>query len=331
MKSKTVSILKAFGIFLLILGHSLDETSFLRHVLYGFHVPLFLILSGLVYKKSNLSLIDYVKYKFKKIMVPYYLFGIISIIIYLIVAKYIGETNPVSLSNCIFGLIWSNGENGFMRWNLPLWFLPMFFVIQLFAFYFKKTNLSNKKLSIILVLNIIISIILYDIVKITNLPLCIETAVYLFPFYIIGIMINQNLDFSKKIIVNKKVLSFLIMSIILVISIVLIYLNGIIDYVSDQYRIYIIFMLLANLTCIPIIFLSYIINVDSNKLVFIGNNTLYILCIHKFPIMFFKKVCPIIKNYSSFDSIGIMISIFTLILCSIFIYLFKKILCYRKW
>ena len=144
--SNTVCVTKAIGIMLIILGHTINTQNILRQILYGFHVPLFIIVSGIMYHQTSKNFLEYLKYYFKKIFLPYYIFGFISIIIYTIMSNYIGETTPVPFLKCIVGLLWGNGENGLMRWNLPLWFLPMFFVIQISAYPIKRKKVSQKAL-----------------------------------------------------------------------------------------------------------------------------------------------------------------------------------------
>ena len=69
---KSIDIAKAIGIFLIVLGHTL-EFGELRKFIYSFHVPLFFFLSGLCFsRKKN---IIFIKKKILTIYVPYLIVG----------------------------------------------------------------------------------------------------------------------------------------------------------------------------------------------------------------------------------------------------------------
>ena len=135
-----IDALKALGIFLIVLGHALHGNSKLWHLVYGFHVPMFFYLTGRVFrvKKENNSFFHFLKIKFYKILLPYYFWGLVSIIVYLFFGSKFDGADVVKLPECFFGLIWANGENGFMRWNLPLWFLPVLFIVELLGYIQEK-------------------------------------------------------------------------------------------------------------------------------------------------------------------------------------------------
>ena len=52
-----IDVAKGIGILLVMLGHILPNNSFLRMIIYSFHMPLFFILSGLVIKNRSLHLL----------------------------------------------------------------------------------------------------------------------------------------------------------------------------------------------------------------------------------------------------------------------------------
>ena len=45
-----IDIAKGIGIYFIVLGHSVGNSHFLHPYLYSFHVPLFFILSGMVFR-----------------------------------------------------------------------------------------------------------------------------------------------------------------------------------------------------------------------------------------------------------------------------------------
>lgn len=73
-----IDIAKAFAIFCVVLGHTVSSDTFLKTVLYSFHMPVFFMLSGMVMqKKGEFSLGVYLKKKARLLLVPYFLWGVI--------------------------------------------------------------------------------------------------------------------------------------------------------------------------------------------------------------------------------------------------------------
>lgn len=73
-----IDILKAFGIFFVILGHVLNDNKHpVSHFIYSFHMPLFFALSGVffVYKKE-IQLKELIRKRWKSMLKPYLFFYI---------------------------------------------------------------------------------------------------------------------------------------------------------------------------------------------------------------------------------------------------------------
>ena len=69
-------------------------------------------------------------------MVPYLCFSVLSILAFAVLGKLASgglgiETESNSILPNLAGMLYGNGTSGYMRWNLPLWFLPCFFVAQM--------------------------------------------------------------------------------------------------------------------------------------------------------------------------------------------------------
>lgn len=52
-RNSQISIAKAFGIIFMVIGHVFEKGSIGVHFIYMFHMPLFFILSGYFFKKSD--------------------------------------------------------------------------------------------------------------------------------------------------------------------------------------------------------------------------------------------------------------------------------------
>lgn len=126
-----IDIAKGIGIILMVLGH-LGIPHWLHNWIYSFHMPLFLFLSGLVFKVDGCSFRKLLKKRFLQLMVPYIGFSIIVFT----GNKFLPVTSWLTKDVCEF-LIFGNQS--------ALWFLPVLFVTQLVAFPVLK--LCNDMLS----------------------------------------------------------------------------------------------------------------------------------------------------------------------------------------
>lgn len=133
---------------------------------------------------------------FKKMYIPYLIFGMASIIIYVILAP-IAEGHSVisQIPEYALGLIYGNGylgmeSGGFMRWNLPLWYIPCLIADEIVSWAvdrFLGKTLQLKQYAFVrteILITVIAALIISRID--INLPFGFETAVALCPFFFIG-------------------------------------------------------------------------------------------------------------------------------------------------
>ena len=120
-----VDAAKAVGIFIIVLGHTIKAGPVLKY-LYSFNVAFFFILLGYTFKRKG-SLFRYIKKRFVSTMVPYYCWSIISIFIFIAMARLISldtQGGTTSLWKNLAGMLYANSRTPYMTWNRPLWFIP---------------------------------------------------------------------------------------------------------------------------------------------------------------------------------------------------------------
>ena len=78
MRKCYVDYVKAIGIILVVMGHiNFANSNFgIKEWIYAFHMPLFFFATGLVIKEAKLDKNFFVK-KFKTLMIPYFIWGMI--------------------------------------------------------------------------------------------------------------------------------------------------------------------------------------------------------------------------------------------------------------
>lgn len=132
-------LLKLFAIFLVIWGHciqffrqSYECNDSVYLIIYSFHMPLFMIISGYFssYKSYRLSTLELIKKKFRELLLPVITWGIIFEIIHVTISLYKG--------NCFFPLY---DLKAFYFENL--WFLKCLFICYISAYCCFKHNKTN--------------------------------------------------------------------------------------------------------------------------------------------------------------------------------------------
>ena len=74
---------KVIGIWLVILGHAPAK----GHIfIYMFHMPLFFMLSGFLYKRTNFK--SEIKKSFRSLIIPYLIFNLLLIIVSIIIGDF---------------------------------------------------------------------------------------------------------------------------------------------------------------------------------------------------------------------------------------------------
>ena len=106
-----IDIAKGLGIMLVLFGHLLPNHSVVKAIIYSFHMPLFFITAG--YVLSNRPFSSIIKKRFRSVIIPYLVFGLIY-----------GSFDLKSLCFILYG---SNESLIYAGSNGMLWFLPCLF------------------------------------------------------------------------------------------------------------------------------------------------------------------------------------------------------------
>lgn len=193
VNSKRVSwidIARGIGIIAVLYGHAISGDSY-RHLLYAFHMPLFFFLSGVVFrpkKHSNFS--GFLKKNISSIMVPYFLFALLSYLIW-----FFARTNYPPLSDIFqhwIHILYGNSSGLFF--NVVLWFLPVLFVTKISFWVITKLSLKTKFIFIYLVVISIIGYVFSIVFPGIKLPFGVETAITAVVFYGFGYLWNQHAE-----------------------------------------------------------------------------------------------------------------------------------------
>lgn len=144
---REIDLAKGTGIILVVLGHSLKQTQVdakwmrvLLTVIYSFHMPLFFTLSGFVSvktlkMKTIRERMDYIKNRAIRLLVPYFVIGVIYIPVKLKMNAF--AVKPFTGKDSLLLLIGQNPD-------VSLWFLYILFVVSaVSALLINETNFRS--------------------------------------------------------------------------------------------------------------------------------------------------------------------------------------------
>ena len=329
-----IDALRAIAMFTIVLGHTLRGES-VYYYLYAFHVPLCVMISGFCFSKQD-SIKQYCLKLVKREYLPYLGFSLLSIVVYVIMSPIVeGKSTITELPNYLLGMVYGNGyfgiENGgYMRWNLPLWYLPFVVLLQILAACVYKIYSRAESIQeavVVFVVSVLVGWAFWRFIGRTfNGPFAVETVIMLFPFFAAGQLLKRLLKNHRMCEQYTAGSTFnSVGGVIIVLGLILSRMNGNVDYVCDIYgRNYLVFLIAAILISGGLfIIVPLLPNISMAQ--YFGKHTLWVLGLHKFPIMvftvFFVSRFEVIRNHILI--ISILVSFGTIAACLISEFLFK--------
>lgn len=301
-----IDAIKGFGILLVMFNHCGLYNESISPIISAGYMPWFFILSGITFKNKGTK--NNIQLKCKRLLIPYFFYGIILSFIPL-----------AEWSNNLLGILYSryclypNLSHTFLpKYGSPLWFLTAMFIS--YILFFLYIRISQKKKQIYLIILYIIIAYLCTYLPIL-LPWSIDTA------FIGAIFIILGYRFQPFFLSEKTNLMKLLISICLIIPITI--FNGntnmSIRYYGNSNHIYSLyfFLIIGIISFIILreIFIRIKSTIVTKILSVIGIQTLRLMCIH---LIFIYTFNHIFKTFiQANDSIITIISIVITILLSI--------------
>lgn len=331
-----IDVAKGIGMILIVFGHALKEGP-IYQVIYSFHIPLFFFLSGMTYRRKNAM--EFWKNKFVRLYVPYIVFSIISIGLFSIAGKLVADRLGISLMDGsildnVFGMLYGNSRTGFMKWNVPLWFIPCLLSVYALANLTESfvNNIRGGKRYHMLLVSLICGYLFSTAFLKLKLPFAFEAAFYLLFYFELGVMVRKwrqdgSLELHQRPFYVRIIAVFLCIAFVIGISLI----NGFAQVRTLQFgKSYLLYLITAVLGIAATLILSSMLE-KSKVLAYIGVNSLPVLLLHKFPLLFFQSLFSptkkLLSNSNSVSSIlcAALISAVALVGCLLFGKLIEKI------
>lgn len=281
-----VDIVRGIFMLMIVIGHVFFYSdSVIRWYVYSFHVPAFFFVSGYCFRYRN-GFKGFIKQRFVRLIVPYLLLSVLFIGVFAISIRFfpsIGRIYTFETLQSVKTVLYSNYNVYPMKYNLPLWFLPCLFFVEILAFCIEKISKSMKNSRICRGLACCISVVASVVFKI-NLPWHIETSMAMLFWYELGIIIRE-LNCLNAFRKMKSLLKGGIIVVLLMVGGILPFFNSTnVSVLRNLYGSYPIYYFSCLCSILGYVLLST--EIKSNKMLeFIGKNTMAILAFHKIPII----------------------------------------------
>ncbi len=315
-RNNYIDLAKGIGIILVVLGH--HETK-LTDYIYSFHMPLFFILSGMLYK-TNLKYKELFFKKANSIIKPYVKYSFLLYFLWILVNKFqnINIDYVEGLRGIFLGVKIKNIST--MDWGVQLWFLLCLFII---INYFYVISRFFKKYTIIL----LILFIFTNHYFVENLGFrnywCFLTGMVCLIFYSFGYYFKEILNKE-----TSKEFNLIIFILFFLISIIFSKLNGRANILVNNYQNYFYFIIAGVSGFLWLYYFIKLVNFQNMILYKIGKNSLFIMAFHERVMTFIKFILryfPSIKIDGSSIIISLILSSVQIFVCLLLIELQNKI------
>lgn len=307
-----VDIARALGIFAIVLGHTVEDGVTMRY-LYSFHIPLFFFLSGASFQVKDASFGAFVKKRAFSLLLPYALFALVSQLVYeamnLIAAGAMDSGRQFSSAGA-----WGRILIGYVEANRALWFLPCLFLMGLMLYPIVKRMEAGKNDAAYAACaaSVLFSILNVYVFRIREWPWKLDAALQLACFALAGRIAAQH---ARRMKLPRIVLPVLAAVLLALGAVSGIFWNGRIKYLGGVYGSLPVFYLSACASLAGVCLLSAWIG-RCRWLEYAGRSTMAILLMHKFPILFFQWLCPVVKNWKGLPA-EFVITAVSILLCLI--------------
>ena len=263
-----LDLAKGIGIILVVIGHSISSDNLIGKWIYSFHMPLFFLISGMCFFEQRYRFfIPFFHKRMKELFLPFVYFTLLLSILSLMIF----DDYPI--------------ED--LRYGAPgaLWFLNVLFISEIIYFYIDKyarIYAANRIILLLLILVISIGLDKLHIHLIYNLS-SVFLAMF---FYGIGHSYRSFIiRYVQKISRNKRISLFILILFFLVPAIVVFLTDETISCAGNNIPSpLIIFLIMPFMGVFGIFLFTFFIKNTTFKkiLLYLGQNTLIIMCLHMF-------------------------------------------------
>ncbi|MDF2647185.1 MAG: hypothetical protein K0Q73_2990 [Paenibacillus sp.] len=275
IRMQYLDVCKGIGIILVVLGH-IFLTNPIRTWIYSFHMPFFFFLSGYtLYLSKTTDYKEFVLRRLKSLIIPYFIFAFIWYIYWLVIErKFRPESLDINGFKPLLGILYGTGSDTWLVFNIVLWFLPCFFLTEIFFQWLSQSIKKSRNLFIVLLVSSVVGYLISLFLGF-RLPWGINIVFTSVVFYGLGYLFHKS-NLNNKLTSTHE---YIFIILLLIINVIAAFINKPVDMnflILGNYFLYYI----AGISGSLFLYLVSKKIKSGNWLTFLGKNTLIIMCIH---------------------------------------------------
>ena len=205
-RNPIIDIAKGIGIIFVVFAH-VNYTPWLLQLIYSFHMPLFFIISGMLFKREKYSSFsEFLKRRWKTLIIPYLIFSIGAIGYVFALEHVFPEILDISREqyiNYVKQIVLAQGSAPVL--NTPLWFIPCLFAVEIIYFLISKFRI---KVRVVLCFALVCAGWFLESGKLafdnTLLPWSLDSALFALGFYAFGNLAAEYMENTMVYLRNHK-------------------------------------------------------------------------------------------------------------------------------
>lgn len=276
-----INTAKTLGITLVLFAHlSIPHIPLL--FISCLRMPLFFLLSGILYTTKTYTLKEYATHKFKTLMVPYFVFAIASYIFYVAIGHNYVKNGSDSVEQFIkyaIGIFYAPASKEYLGFNIPIWFLPCLFSGEII--FFLMVRYLKKYIVLASIILFFIGILVKEVLPF-RLPWGVDVSFFAIIFICVGYLVRKHKLIDKFIANTNLYVKALLVGLSFILTLFFLYLNskdGAVSVYLLRFNNYILFLLNAFCGITFILSLSIILP-NFSVFNFYGRNTIILLGLH---------------------------------------------------
>ena len=339
MRIDAIDIAKGIGIIFVVFCH-VNFTPNILTMVYGFHMPLFFIISGLLFSKDKYARFElFLKRRLITLICPYVLFYIFCVISTFLL-QIISEGFHIGLVKeharyFIQMIVASGGSSAVI--NEPFWFVLSLFAVEILYYFIVKI----KRKSIIAITCAVLSFVGWflqsDLILIPNeyIPWNLDSSLFAIGFYAFGNLMGDKIKIGINYLNKRGCKNWLcigIFSLCILIYIPITVLNGKISIGSKILNNGFLLYISGIVGTIAVIAISIMLS-KNRFLRFCGRNSFYIMSVHclirNAPLIIIYKILGLepYDRYDLVDSLVPFVIVLSLSVVLVLMYSMLKIKC----
>lgn len=240
-----IDIAKGIGMLLVIWGH-IRETGLGNAMIYAFHMPLFFILSGMMYSSAKYaSLRQLVRKRMRTILIPYAVYSVATWVVWVVYNIVLGN-EVESIWMPLLQTVLSQGSGGYLVHNSPLWFVTCLFVVEVLYYYTSKLSVE-KNIVACCALAVAGNLLITEGSPFRHMIWNVDMALCAIPFYAYGNLVREKIGLVRieQTITGKKLWSCIAVAVSFVLLMVGSRINGPVSMGHRKLNITVLFYVLA--------------------------------------------------------------------------------------